>query len=504
MNIKFSIKLKLFTILLGLIILFITISWIMNALFIEKFYYFEKKAIIMSTYNKISQIYSDEISKNKGDKNISDKKFSENLSLEIEKLESIQGMNVLIFDENMNLFYSSRRNPFGFRTSGASFFGMLDFMKENEMNISKIEEGKPIVINRYDRRIDSNFISLYAMLNKKLFVYMNLPAKPIKESSDIAIKFSLVTSLLVLLIGAGLIYFISSSFTKPILKLNTIAKKMAQLDFTEKYLDNTRDEIGNLGESINSLSDQLEINLNELKEANIRLRLDIKEKIKVDELRKQFISSASHELKTPIALIQGYAEGLRVNINNDEENKNFYCDVIIDEAQKMNSLVRQLLQLTKLECREMPVEKVNFEIESLINDLLKNMSIMFNNKNVNIETLIKDKIVFADYDKVSRVLVNYLTNAVNHVNIGGIVKIETETISDRLRISVFNTGSEIPEDSLPFIWENFYKVDKARTRSYGGTGLGLSIVKAIQESQNMGYGVKNLKNGVLFWFDVEN
>ena len=185
------------------------------------------------------------------------------------------------------------------------------------------------------------------------------------------------------------------------------------------------------------MSSQLETTISELKSANNELQRDIEDKIKIDKMRKEFLDNVSHELKTPIALIQGYAEGLKENISDDSESREFYCDVIMDEASRMNKLVKNLLTLNQLESG-------------------------------------KDAVVMERFDKD------------NHV-----------------KISVFNTGTPIPEADVPNLWNKFYKVDKARTREYGGSGIGLSIVKAIMESMNQEYGVQNFDNGVEFWFTLD-
>ena len=144
-------------------------------------------------------------------------------------------------------------------------------------------------------------------------------------------------------------YFVSNRFLGPITVLTNIAKRMSELDFTAKYEVKTEDEVGVLGNSMNMLSETLEQALAELKEANTELKKDLEKKEQIDAMRKEFLSNVSHELKTPIALIQGYAEGLMDNINDDEESKEFYCEVIVDEARKMNQMVKKIMDLNQLE-----------------------------------------------------------------------------------------------------------------------------------------------------------
>ncbi|MDD4262420.1 MAG: HAMP domain-containing sensor histidine kinase, partial [Syntrophaceticus schinkii] len=241
-----------------------------------------------------------------------------------------------------------------------------------------------------------------------------------------------------------------------------------------------------------------------LTEANKKLRADIEQERRIDKMRKEFINNVSHELKTPIALIQGYAEGLKLNINEDEENKNYYCDVIMDEAGKMNRLVKDLLDLSQIESGSFKLDKTSFNISSLIESVLDKYRPVLFEKGIKVELDIPEYLtVNGDAGRIEQVLVNYLINAINHVDDKKEIKIQAVILNEKVKISVCNSGENIPDESLDKIWTSFYKVDKARTRSYGGTGLGLSVVKAIQELHGNSCGMENLEDGVLFWFEVD-
>ncbi|MBO5486463.1 MAG: HAMP domain-containing protein, partial [Eubacterium sp.] len=306
------------------------------------------------------------------------------------------------------------------------------------------------------------------------------------------------------IMGGLIIWFVSKRITKPVLELNTISQRMVQLDFEAKYRGNARNEIDMLGENINKLSTSLEQSISELKTANNELQKDIEKKEKIDEMRKEFLSNVSHELKTPIALIQGYAEGLQEGINDDPESRAFYCEVIMDEAAKMNQMVQKLLTLNQLEFGNDMVNMERFDITSLISNYIQSATILTRQNEITVRMNEMNPIyVWADEFKVEEVFMNYFVNAVNHCSGQKIIDIKLEVQNGKVRVSVFNTGTPIPEESIDHIWEKFYKVDKARTREYGGSGVGLSIVKAIMESMNQKFGVKNYTNGVLFWFELE-
>ena len=258
---------------------------------------------------------------------------------------------------------------------------------------------------------------------------------------------------------------------------------MTDLDFEARYKSKAGNEIDVLGDNFNKMSSQLEHTISELKSANNELQKDIENKVKIDEMRKEFLDNVSHELKTPIALVQGYAEGLKENINDDPESMDFYCDVIIDEAAKMNK---------------------RFDLTALIKGVLSTMDIMIRQKEARVifnET--EPLYVWADEFKTEEVVTNYVSNALHHLDGEKIVEIKVQKQENRVKVTVFNTGTPIPEADLPNLWNKFYKVDKARTREYGGSGIGLSIVKAIMEGMNQQYGVQNFDNGVEFWFTLD-
>ena len=263
-------------------------------------------------------------------------------------------------------------------------------------------------------------------------------------------------------------------------------------------------EIGALGENFNTMSEKLEATISELKNANFRLQQDIEQKEKIEKMRTDFMGNVSHELKTPIALIQGYAEGLKEGVSDDAQSREFYCDVIMDEASKMNQMVKNLMTLNQLEFGDENVEFQRFDLTELIRGVLQSMEIMAQQKEARVQFRQREPVyVWADEFKAEQVVRNYVSNAFNHLDGDRVVDVKIIPSGDKVRVTVFNTGIPIPEEDVPHIWEKFYKVDKAHTREYGGNGIGLSIVKAIMDSFHQEYGVKNYDNGVEFWFELD-
>lgn len=338
-------------------------------------------------------------------------------------------------------------------------------------------------------------------------IYIKTTDSNISDRLDY-IKFLGIVGIFTIVIGGFTIWIITEKFTKPIEELDKIARNIAKLDFSKNYeLLGTDDEIDNLGKSINELSKELKNIIVKMKKDNIDLEKDIEKKSKIDEMRKQFISDVSHELKTPISLIQGYAEGLVENVNTDDESKDFYANVILDEANKMDKLVKRLLELMKLEYEERNFNDQNFDIVELIDEVIKISNVKIKEENIEVIFDEKDPIyVFADDFYIEQVLTNYFTNAlknVKEVNNKKQIKITIKKSDEqaKVRISIFNTGSNISEENINRIWNRFYKVDCSRNRA-NGTGIGLALVKAIMSKYNNNYGVKNLQNGVEFYFEL--
>ena len=374
-----------------------------------------------------------------------------------------------------------------------------------------IEKSDNYVIKKIkDNKNGITYVLLASTLDNGYLLYIRIPITSIQESVKISNKFLYLMAGFAILLAAIIVSYVSRKFTDPILELNAIAKKMANLDFSHKYkLTGADDEINNLGKSINLMSDKLEKTIKQLRSTNIELEKDIEEKSQIDEMRKSFISDVSHELKTPIALIQGYSEGLLENVNSDEESRKFYAEVILDETNKMDKLVKQLLELMKLEYGKREFNDTEFNIVELEKEVVRKSKVMLEERNVEVEFETEDEInVTADDFYIEQVISNYLTNAIKHVKeVDGkkIIRITNKINkkNNKVRISVFNTGDKIAEENINRIWNRFYKIDESRNRNDGGTGIGLSFVKAIMNNYKNDYGVINKEDGVEFYFELE-
>ena len=486
-----SVRFRLFLIMCIVIAVIVICLIIVNSVVLESFYIYSKTKTVRNVYTRINDYY--------------------NLNGNDVDLE--EELRRIAFNNNFDIFIETEENVIVFSTD-RDLYSTINFITSARENIDEgniIYHNENIQISRINDKYNNiSYILLSGSLDNGYNLYISIPVVPIEESVQISNQTLIIIGIIILLISSFIASFISKKFTEPIVQLNTITDKMARLDFSQKYrIADTDDEINELGKNINTMSDKLEATIKQLRENNSELEKDIEEKSKIDEMRKQFISDVSHELKTPIALIQGYAEGLVENVNSDEENRQFYANVILDEANKMDKLVKQLLELMKLEYGKREFQNANFNITELIQEVIRKSKVMLEENNIEVRMDMPEEVmVYADEFYIEQVVTNYFTNAIKHAkevfNEKYIkIKIETRKKINKVRIYVFNTGDNIEEENLLRIWRRFYKVDSSRNRDNGGTGIGLALVKAIMNNYNNDFGVQNKDTGVEFYFDLD-
>ena len=494
-----SVRTKLFASLCIVVILIILFLIIINSVVLESFYLYSKTENTKAIYQKINQYYNElEL---KGNSSI-------NIDEELNKISVKNDIDILIKNNENILLYISDKD---FSTSLDKINEIIINNKFNNLSEKSIiiYKNNNVVIRKVtDIKSSINYIFLSAMLDNGYMLYIRIPISSIQESVKISNNLLILIGGISVIIAGIIASFISRKFTEPITELNNIATNMSKLDFSKKYIEkDTDDEINNLGKSINVMSNKLETTIKQLRETNVELEKDIEEKSKIDEMRKQFISDVSHELKTPIALIQGYAEGLMENVNTDEESRKFYAEVILDETNKMDILVKQLLELMKLEYGKREFNNTKFNIAELINEVIRRCKVMLEENEIEvIFNTEEQKYVTGDEFYIDQVVTNYFTNAIKHAKkIEGKkqIKIDIEEVeNEKLRVKVFNTGKNIKEEDIQRIWKRFYKADTSRNREDGGTGIGLALVKAIMKNYGNDFGVENKENGVEFYFDL--
>ena len=342
-----SVRIRLFLTLCAVIIVIILFLILINNIVLETFYLHSKTNTIKGLYTKINNYYNSQDANIDIEEELKNISIKNNIDILIKKEDDI-----IVVTTDKDFLGSIGKISISKMINNKNIIGDVVYAKD-KMLIKKVE----------DERTKINYVVLFATLDNGYNLYIRIPISAIQESVRISNNLLIFIGGIVICISGIIASFISKKFTEPILELNNIANKMAKLDFSQKYrIKDTEDEINDLGKSINTMSDKLERTIKQLRGTNIELEKDIEEKSKIDEMRKQFISDVSHELKTPIALIQGYAEGLVENVNTDDESRKFYAEVILDESNKMDILVKQLLELMKLEYGKREFNNKKFNI----------------------------------------------------------------------------------------------------------------------------------------------
>lgn len=488
---KHSIRRQITVIFICVLVFILSSLFVVNMGFLEQYYFSYKTKDLLDTYKDVDQALQKDTFR--------DADVQNKILYQVEKM-------------NVDLIIIDSRGENAFSTISDKDPRLLQMLSDFQSIVENdtvpgyvMQQTDDYILYRTsDWQGGTEYLKMYGYFSDSSFFMMQSPLESIRESASLANRFLIYLGVVGIIFGGALVWFFSRKITKPIMELADLSKEMANLNFDARYTRGGNDEISILGENFNKMSAQLEKTVSELKSANNELKKDIEQKEKMEDMRNEFLGNVSHELKTPIALIQGYAEGLKEGVNDDAESREFYCDVIMDEAGKMNQMVKNLLTLNQLEFGSDEVVFERFDIVRLVRGVVASCDILIQQAEAKVNFVSEDLIyVWADEFKTEQVVRNYLTNAIHHVENEKRIEVKIQKENGKVRVSVFNSGKPIPEEDLPKLWDKFYKVDKAHTREYGGNGIGLSIVKAIMESFHQQYGVKNFDNGVEFWFELD-
>ncbi|MBZ9606295.1 HAMP domain-containing histidine kinase [Clostridium estertheticum] len=479
-----TIKTKV-TIFVGLIIFSIVILQVIFNIFLANPYFKAQKSnVIEQLFSQIKQNYSDDEPK---------------LYKIINHREETDNLQITILDELTNVIYSSygKNNPFP---------ANAPFRFKNEKGRVIFSEN-PSAVLQVNYRTNEKSLMLHGIINSengKRFIVIETPISGVEQSAKILAKFSVFISIFALLFGGFAAYIFASKFSKPIKQIDEVARNVAVLNFTKKADENLPDdEIGRLAKNINIMSDTLSQMISKLTSANQVLQKGIDYQKQIEKMRREFIANVSHELKTPLSLLLGYSEMLK----NDVEgiDKSFYYDVIIDESQKMDQLVRSLLDISSIENNLVKLKKENIKLGEVASLLTAKNYVLFAKKGIIYNTHFEnDCCVSGDKIHLEQVMKNYMINAISHTKPNNMVKISVKKQQENVVFSIYNEGENIPMENIDKIWDSFYRTDQARTRNdENNVGLGLYIVKTIINAHEGNYGVINHDGGVEFWFSLK-
>jgi len=486
-----SIRKKVMLMLTLLIISIIILGLVMNKLYFKDYYLLKTKNNLLAFAREFDDVYGKDPAKE---------------GLLIDKMIISDSVLVAIYDmENLQKkTYASETRGMGNGMGNGNGSGRrMDMITDITVDYAEqtMEKG-----HQYFTKVHSmlklEYIGMSFKLNNGDILVVSSPMEKILISSEIATEFYLYIAGISLVLGGILAYLFSRRLTQPVLEINEIAKHITDLDFSKRYNGEPTDEIGMLGNNINFMSERLKNTLEEIKAANLQLQEDIQLKERLDTMRKEFIANVSHELKTPLALIMGYSEGLAQNINEGAQREH-YCKVISSETEKMSSLVQDLLNLAEIEHDEFIIERKRFDLSALIDEVLDRYGMIIKERSIKVE-LVKEDIVQVDADKgrIEQVLTNLINNAIDHITGEMLLNIEIAENEKSVTTKIFNSGSSIPEEKIELIWDSFYKAAENNNKRIGGSGIGLSIVKKIVQRHDGQCGANNINGGIEFYFEI--
>ena len=476
---------KIFFITFIALIILVSLILIFQKHFFEKFYINEKNKALIKSVEEYRNTYS----------LLKDTK--ETIGQSMFEFQNKNNAQISIAYPNGKFIYTDTNN---LGNTENLFKQIYNLYLTNSQSISS---GKIFVTTSDNSNFNATITVVICGMDGGSVLMVVSSVQPIREATNVLNRFLPYFIVGTLIIALFYSMMLSKYIGDPLIKLNKIAKKMSNMDFSERYTPLEDDEINNLGTTLNFLSENLDSALTELKSKNDILQEEVEHERKIEEMRKSFIADVSHELKTPIGIIEGYAEGIRDGIV-EGESKNEYLNIIIDEAHKMNKLVMDMLELSKLQSGNVKPNIETFNIIRMIQGSLRKYNVLILDKSLEVIFNPNYEYLYVEGDtfQIEQVLSNFMTNAIKYTPIDGKIIISIEKLDNTVLISIENLGVEIAKEDLDNIWTKFYKIDKSRVRDKNSSGLGLSITKGILDLHNSSYGIRNTENGVLAYFTL--
>ena len=346
--------------------------------------------------------------------------------------------------------------------------------KENPYSITLYSQYTGAEMLLYGKQVKSNLANYYLLLNT--------PLEPIESYIDFILNQYLYVGVIVVLIALVVAFFLARNISAPIVKMKNEANKLAQGDYDVKFETVSFSEINELAATLDDATEKLS---------------------KVNDLRKDLVANVSHDIKTPLTMIKAYAEMIKDISGDDPVKRNEHLDVILEETEYLNKLVTDMSELSKLQSGVLEVKRENFDMKACVDKVVLLLSQVIREKNVNLVLDLDDCVAYADEIKISQVIYNFLSNALKYSNDNSKIIIRLRDSEEKIRLEVKDFGAGISEETLPYIWDRYYKVDKNFNRTVNSTGLGLAIAKAILEAHKAKYGVEStLNKGSTFYFEL--
>jgi signal transduction histidine kinase len=455
-----SISIKLWGLMLALVFIALALIWCFQIVFLESFYFNIHERKLLNEGNHLVAMI-----KNNEEKYIIEEKLDELLLKYNARID--------LYTANGVEIYSSEAAP------------KMMGVDKNIFLMEVIKSKKAVSTFKENRMGSSLFLVGLPVIRDNVMtaaVIMTTPVASLEETVDTLKEQFVIISLILISVSAILAYVFSRYFTKPILEINKAAKTMAEGNLSIRVPVSTKDELGMLSSTINHLSSQLQ---------------------KIEQLRKDLIANVSHEFKTPLSLIKGYAETIRDVENISEEKRYKQLNIIIEESDKLNHMINEILDLSQIQSDYYNLHRTDFSISDTIRAVVNRLAYHTENKNLRIEVDCKDALlIYADEKRIEQVIYNLLNNAINHSEQHSSIFIRAIDQGSAIVVEIEDHGEGISQEEIPYIWDRFYKAKEASAK-HKGSGLGLAIVKSILEAHKANFGVESeIGKGSKFWFEI--
>lgn len=468
-----KIRNKILITICALILLSLVCQIVFNQFLSKGFFMQQQKGIIAESFEQIKAGYSDDLD------------AVNNIA---ENLQDTYGIKTVISDNGEIVYSSGYSSMMHGQRPGMKPMFYAEFTATPTVLVI---EGK----GAHGKADQLQLAGCFSHNGAEIRVLMTLQIAAIDNSVSIFTEANIYISIAVLLIGILIALAVSKAISAPITDIEAVSKKIAKLDFsdTANEQDSTF-EIAGLARSINQMSRQLAQNLRDLTAANEQLQRDIEYKNKIEGYRREFIASISHEMKTPLALLQIYTENLKNNIQGID--RDYYCDTIIEETEKLSKLVSDMLEISSIDNGFIKLNFEEVDLTELCRDILREYQPILSECQTKV-SLEESAVVSGDIKYLEQVIKNILNNAVQHTAPGNEIRITLGSADGKACLEVFNQGEHIPEDDLEHLWDAFYRTDKARTRDEkNNVGLGLYIVKTVMDKHGGTCHIENTDGGV--------
>ncbi len=485
---KTSIKAKIMIFSAVLLLSIFVLQTVFGLFLSKEFFVEQKKAEMLNLFNTIKTEYTDDVFQ---------------LSQITAGGENIHNIKITVFDDK-RMVYSTRQSSEGFEYFGQPFLfneGIMPPMQERPpFDFSVFSENPEVyVFNGRDESLTLQ--GKFTYNGEDRYAYLWTSVESIESSVMMFTRVNSLISVVILIAGLVCAFFVAKSINKPIKNIENVSKKISELDF-EQRADETvsTPELSSLAHSVNTMSDELNRTINELKAANEKLSADIDYQKRIEKMQRDFIGNVSHEMKTPLCLLQMYGENLKNDV--DGIDKEYYCQTIIDETERLNEMVKNMLEISSIENELYQIKSERVNLSEICRYTVSKMEIILNHTDYCTD-FEDDIFVSGDAKYLEQAMKNYLSNAATHTAEGKRIEIRLYSENGKAVFSVFNEGSHIDEEKLPHIWERFYKADESRVRSETvHAGLGLHIVKTVIEKLGGECCAENTENGMIFRFEL--